>query len=564
MAVFDKKGYVDRGSVVLVLYFVITLVVPNLVLLYTEPYSLWSAEASLFIPMGFYLMWSVAMKRSGVMIWIAFPIIILCAFQIILLYLFGNSIIATDMFTNLLTTNPEEAGELLANIYPAIIIVCLIYLPVLWFASREIGRKSCFSKTTRKNISLIGLTFFILGWLLLIPAYSVSEEKRVIKTDIFPINVMYNIHLCGSEFRKMSRFEQTSAGFTYHARRTNKSSKREIYVYIIGEAARTTNWQIYGYERSTTPRLAQIEDLVIFRNTVTQSNTTHKSVPMLLSSVKTDEHDELFRRTGLPALFKEVGFKTWFISNQRPQGAMIDKLAHDADSSVYLPEPRYDMQLLDAMKRVIAEDQDNDLFFILHCYGSHFCYRHRYPREFARFIPDDNVAITKKNAQKILNAYDNSIFYTDYFLAETIAYLRSLHNDCSALLYCADHGEDILDDKRGRFLHASPTTTFYQLYVANLGWFSAEYRREFPEKVAAARNNDSAPATTHCMFQSIADIASIEGDHIDPDYSQVNPTFHYGPRRYLNDHCRAVPFPKTGLSAEDIEHFRQHGVLFAE
>lgn len=564
MAAFNRKGYVDRGSVVLVLYFVITLVVPNFVLLYTEPYSIWSAEASLFIPMGFYLMWSVAMKRSGIMIWIAFPIIILCAFQIILLYLFGNSIIATDMFTNLLTTNPEEAGELLANIYPAIIIVCLIYLPVLWFASREIGRKSCFSKTTRKNISLIGLTFFILGWLLLIPAYSVSEEKRVIKTDIFPINVMYNIHLCGSEFRKMSRFEQTAAGFTYHARRTNKASKREIYVYIIGEAARTTNWQIYGYERQTTPRLAQIEDIVIFRNTVTQSNTTHKSVPMLLSSVKTDEHDELFRRTGLPALFKEVGFKTWFISNQRPQGAMVDKLAHDADSSVYLPEPRYDMQLLDAMKRVIAEDQDNDLLFILHCYGSHFCYHHRYPREFARFTPDDNVAITKKNTQKILNAYDNSIFYTDYFLAETIAYLRSLRNDCSALLYCADHGEDILDDKRGRFLHASPTTTFYQLYVANLGWFSEEYRREFPEKVAAARNNDSAPATTHCMFQSIADIASIEGDHIDPDYSLVNPTFHYGPRRYLNDHCRAVPFPKTGLSAEDIEHFRQHGVLFTE
>ena len=40
------------------------------------------------------------------MIWLAFPFIFLCAFQIVLLYLFGNSIIATDMFTNLVTTNP--------------------------------------------------------------------------------------------------------------------------------------------------------------------------------------------------------------------------------------------------------------------------------------------------------------------------------------------------------------------------------------------------------------------------------------------------------------------------
>ena len=70
------------------------------------------------MPLGFYMMWSVALRRSGVMIWLAFPFIFLCAFQIVLLYLFGNSIIATDMFTNLLTTNPGEAGELLGNIYP--------------------------------------------------------------------------------------------------------------------------------------------------------------------------------------------------------------------------------------------------------------------------------------------------------------------------------------------------------------------------------------------------------------------------------------------------------------
>jgi DNA-binding LytR/AlgR family response regulator len=94
-----------------------------------------------------------------------------------------------------------------------------------------------------------------------------------------------------------------------------------------------------------------------------------------------------------------------------------------------------------------------------------------------------------------------------------------------------------------------------------LGWFSPEYRREFPEKVEAARNNESAPATTHSMFQSMADIASIEGDFIDPAYSLVSPTFDYrAPRRYLNDHNLAVPFPKTGLSDEDLENFRRHGI----
>ena len=108
MAVHEKKEsfkeHNDRGSILLAFYFVLTLLIPNLVLLYTEPYSIWSAEASLFIPMGFYLMWSAVLKRSGIMIWLAFPLVVLAAFQIVLLYLFGNSIIATDMFTNLLTT----------------------------------------------------------------------------------------------------------------------------------------------------------------------------------------------------------------------------------------------------------------------------------------------------------------------------------------------------------------------------------------------------------------------------------------------------------------------------
>ena len=74
MAVHEKKEsfkeHNDRGSILLAFYFVLTLLIPNLVLLYTEPYSIWSAEASLFIPMGFYLMWSAVLKRSGIMIWL--------------------------------------------------------------------------------------------------------------------------------------------------------------------------------------------------------------------------------------------------------------------------------------------------------------------------------------------------------------------------------------------------------------------------------------------------------------------------------------------------------------
>lgn len=551
----------SRFTTLLTVYFFVALIIPNCVLANTEPYSIWTVEALILMPLGFYMMWSVALRRSGIAIWLAFPFIFLCAFQIVLLYLFGNSIIATDMFTNLLTTNPGEAGELLSNIYPSVVLVCVMYLPLLWFAAREIGHKRYISRTTRMNVGLTGAALFALGLLALWPAYRVSEDRHVLRDEIFPLNVLYNAGLSGSEFRKSRHFDKTSAGFSYEAERKAEAPGREIYVYIIGEASRAMNWQLFGYERETNPRLAQTPGVILFRDMLTQSNTTHKSVPLILSSVGTDQHEELYRRKGLPALFNEVGFDTWFISNQSPQGAMIDHLAHDADHVIYIRSPRHDIQLLDEMRKAIEQSESQKLLFVLHCYGSHFSYHQRYPREFAQFKPDDDVAINAQHAEMLRNAYDNSILYTDYFLAKTIEYLGGLENTPTALLYCADHGEDILDDRRNRFLHASPTTTAYQLYVASLAWFSDAYRQHFPQKATAAEANTSAPATTHALFHTMADMASIEGPFIDRSVSLVSRAYdRTAPRRYLNDHNEAVPYRKTGLAPEDMEVFRRFGI----
>ena len=551
----------SRFTTLLTVYFFVALIIPNCVLANTEPYSVWTVEALILMPLGFYMMWSVALRRSGVMIWLAFPFIFFCAFQIVLLYLFGNSIIATDMFTNLLTTNPGEAGELLGNIYPSVVLVCVIYLPLLWLAAREIGHKRYITRTARMNIGLTGAALFALGLLALWPAYHVSEDRHVLRDEIFPLNVLYNLGLSGSEFRKSFNYEKTSAGFSYEAERTAEVPGREVYVYIIGEASRAMNWQLYGYGRKTNPLLSQEEGLVVFRDVLTQSNTTHKSVPLILSSVATDEHDELYRRKGLPALFNEAGFDTWFISNQSRQGAMIDHLAHDAKHLIYVRSPRHDTQLLDEMRKAIEKSTSRKLFFILHCYGSHFSYHQRYPREFAYFQPDNDVAIAKQHRPMLVNAYDNSVRYTDYVLSRIIDYLGSLENTSSALLYCADHGEDLIDDHRERFLHASPTTTAYQLYVASLAWFSESYRERFPEKVAAAEANATAPATTHALFHTMADMASIRGRFLTTKVSLVSPDFdRTAPRRYLNDHNEAVPYRKTGLRPEDMEVFRRYGI----
>ncbi len=557
------RKYFNRKlpSALLAYLYIGVMMIPNLVLAMTEPYSIWSHAVSVVLPLGFYMVWSVLLRRSGITIWLSFPFIFFGAFQIVLLYLFGNSIIATDMFTNLLTTNPDEAGELLGNIWPAVVLVCVLYLPMLWMASVEIRQRRSIPRLARRWIGIPGAVILALGLAMIYPARQLSGNESILKNDVFPINVFYNLKLSISEHYRMLRYEQSSEGFSYEAVRREPSKEREIYLFVIGEASRAANWQLYGYERETTPRLCEMEDLVVFRNMLTQSNTTHKSVPLILSSIDTDEHDELFRRKGLPALFSEAGFETWFISNQAPQNAMVDKLAADAEHRYYEQQERMDMRLLERVKMAVEQSTAPRMMIILHTYGSHFSYYQRYTREFARFAPEADVAIAPKHSEIIRNTYDNSLLYTDHFLAETIAYLRSLEDCCTAMLYCADHGEDLFDDRRERFLHASPTITYWQLHVASLAWFSPRYEERFPLKAEAARGNVMAPATTHSLFHTMADMASIESPYLDAGVSLVCPAFDFErPRYYLNDHNQAESFRKMGLTQNDLKQFAERAI----
>lgn len=550
-----KKIYNPR---LLAAALILSLILPVAILTYTEHNPFWEAVTALLLPLGFYTLLAALSRRSGAMVWWSFPFIFFSAFQVVLSYLFGNSVVAADMFLNLTTTNTGEAGELLANIYPSVIAVCVIYLPLLWLGVEHLRRHIVLDDVARRKMMLSGAVTMVAGCVTLFAAC--PDRRATLRDEVFPVNVMYNMGVAISESNKIANFHSTSASFSYDAERDTVPAEREVYVMVIGEAARAASWQLYGYERETTPLLSAREDIVLFEGITTQSNTTHKSVPMILSSVATSEHEELFRRKGMPALFNEAGFKTYFISNQAPQGAMIDFLAEDASEVEYLPALSYDGALVERLQRILKEDRSERLLIILHMYGSHFSYHQRYPREWARFTPDDDVAISRRNVELIRNAYDNSTLYTDYVLNEIISTLEA-EQACTAMYYCSDHGEDLFDDRNGRFLHSSPTTTYYQLHVASLAWFSPRYNELFPQKVTAARSNAEATATTHSAFHTITDMASIRSKYVKESVSLVNENFdHSAVRYYLSDHNKAATLDEVGIDREQAALFTKAGV----
>lgn len=555
------RSYVSQQKNIL-LIFTVVMLAPNIILCFTEPYAFTTILANLLLPAGVYLLWGLVGKRPGGMMLAALPLMILGAFQIVLLYLFGNSIIAVDMFTNLFTTTVSEAGELLGNIYPAIIAVCAIYLPLLWLAGVSLHNRERLPGRFRRRAALVGCALLLAGFI----CTGISKLRNplfAVRDHVFPVNVMNNIHISVKRWNLSSRFPETSADFRFGVlRRKTDPDMREIYVLVVGEASRAASWQLFGYDRNTNPRLSGRKGLVPYRDMLTQSNATHKSVPIILSSASAENHERIYAQKGICALFKEAGFRTLFISCENPNRSMIDFLASEADSIVHLdPEKVHDMAAIPYLRQAIELGTD-DLFVVIHTYGSHFDYLKRYPEQFAHYLPDQFGTVTRKTRREVVNAYDNSILYTDHVLSEVIGVLDSTQA-CTALFYCPDHGEDLLDDDRHRFLHASPTPTYYQLHLACLGWFSDEYRSVFPERYAAALSNTHAPATTMNVFHTVGDMAGIGSEYVDPQRSLVNRHFKARERNYLNDHYKAIPFYDAGLKREDFLQLDLHGIDYA-
>ena len=124
-----KKWFENQEN--LFYLFLIILIVPNIVLCFTEPMPPVAKTCNVLLPFSVYYIVMSRSRNCGKTFWILFPFLFFGAFQIVLLYLFGQSIIAVDMFLNLVTTNSSEALELLDNLIPAIVIVVLLYLSLI-------------------------------------------------------------------------------------------------------------------------------------------------------------------------------------------------------------------------------------------------------------------------------------------------------------------------------------------------------------------------------------------------------------------------------------------------
>lgn len=517
---------------------------PAFILSFTEHYTLFAALANSLLILGVvWLLASVSVK-IGRTVWLMFPLLFFAAFQIVLLDLYGRSIIAVDMFLNLVTTNSGEVAELLSNMWPIVLTVIVIFLPQLIGATIAIVKKKHLSQRfIRRNrpaawiITAIGVISVIIS--------SVTVKGYNVKCDLYPVNVVYNVYLAFDRSVKTKNYKETSADYTFHAVPADSIDDRQIVLLVIGETSRSTQWEICGYDRHTNPRLSTVPGLHVSKIALSESNTTHKSVPMLLSEISAENYDSLYYVKGIISAFKEAGFSTAFFSNQARNHSFIDYFGLEADTSAFIKEHfppgtlSTDSRLTEPIAQILAKENPRQLV-VLHGYGSHFNYRDRYDKEDEMFTPTDYIEASKGYRDLLINAYDNSIVSTDRFLSRAIEMIDSAA-PLASLVYTSDHGEDIFDNGSRYFLHASPLPTLNQVLVPFIVWNSSRFYELYPEKAAAlAKNVDKPLSSSRSYFHTAIDLAGITTPVYNPHASWASPTYQPLEPLYLTDHNEAV------------------------
>ncbi len=550
----------------LYVYAVVALLLPNIALCYTECLAPWACGVNVLLPLSLYMLFFSVAKRPGKMIWWAFIFVFFAAFQLVLLYLFGTGVIAVDMFLNLVTTNPGEAMELLDNLAPAVVGVFVVYLPLLILGGVNIRRDSRLSVSFQQRVRHWAMQIGAIGLFCLLASYLVVDGYRM-RNQLYPVNVCYNLYLAFERNAASENYREASRDFKFDARSEHSATAPEVYVMVVGETARAHNFSLYGYPRNTNPLLSKTPGIKAFPNVTTQSNTTHKSVPMLLSAASAEDFERLFHEKGILAAFKEAGFHTVFISNQLPNHSFIDFLGEQADEYYFLKKEdasqgnHYDEDLLQKLDEILpmadasssAHYRYRKLFVVLHSYGSHFNYQERYPRSFAYFKPDSKSEAKPENRRDLLNAYDNTIRYTDYILHGIIERLQKWEGvqtktdgvydqPTSAMLYTSDHGENIFDDGRCLFLHAAPKASDYELHVPFIIWTSDGFSKQYPDILKALGENRSKQVQSSLSaFHTMLGIGGIQTRYRLDEYSVASGKYHPTELLYLDDHDEAIP-----------------------
>ncbi|HWV16894.1 MAG TPA: phosphoethanolamine--lipid A transferase [Cellvibrio sp.] len=389
------------------------------------------------------------------------------------------------MIQNLMETDTAEVHNLL-NIHLLYYIVFLGIAPSFLLAKVSIGFSSIKTEIATRLIA-IGVALGIclaLVFSMSADYASFFRNHKNIRQMANPLNVIYaGISYIGSNKNPVEILPiENDAAVKSWAKAQGKPT---LFILVVGETARSDHFSINGYTRETTPLLAQ-QDIINFPQVTSCGTETAVSVPCMFSVLGHNNYSDRKAKSqqGLLDVVHHAGIPVlWRDNNSNCKGA-CDRVDYEDMRQLQVPELCNDRECFDAVLLHNLDEKVNasrgSKMIVLHQKGSHGPdYFNRYPPSMERFSP-----LCKSNqlqhctTQEVVNAFDNTIAYTDYFLNSTIEWLKTKSREYNtSLVYLSDHGESLGENHL--YLHGMPYTIApkTQKQVPFLFWFSEDFKR---------------------------------------------------------------------------------------
>ncbi|MBQ4033077.1 MAG: phosphoethanolamine--lipid A transferase EptA [Paludibacteraceae bacterium] len=401
------------------------------------------------------------------------------------------------MMGNVFNTNTTEA----TSYYSTAAILYVIFMGVLPAVC------ICLAKIDYGSVKRFFANIGVALGIILVVAFSnapnwtwIDKQAPVIGSLLLPWSYIVNSIRYHNQLAERNREEILLPDATF------SNDEKAVAVLVIGESARRDHFSLYGYERDTNPLLEKTEGVHHF-NANSSATYTTAGVQAILEHAPTGKLYEV-----IPNYVHRCGGEAvWRSTNWGEPPLHFNNVQFDYSNREGCTVCGYDEELASGLKEEIESSGKSKVLIVLHTSTSHGpSYNLKYPSNFEIYSPVcTNVELSKCTHDELINAYDNTIVYTDYILSKVIEELKKLDSWKSCMLFVSDHGESL--GEKNLYMHGVPLSIApkEQYEIPFIVWSSENSRsvRNLPE------------ATQHHVFHSVADFLDLDTPVLDHSMS---------------------------------------------
>lgn len=437
-------------------------------------------------------------------------------------------VIDPGMVTNALQTDVHEVKGLLDWHLPATFIgIAVLPLPLLVRVKLVHGS---LPRQAGRNALLLLASLAVAAAAMLAsfqPLAAVMRNHKEVRYLVNPLASLYSLGRLAWKPAVRSDAPLVAIGTDARLRPPAPGTRPALLMLVLGETARSANFGLNGYTRDTTPELARAQ-AASFRNAWSCGTSTAVSVPCMFSSLGRVGHEaRQAPHENLLDVLQRAGLAVLWVDNQSGCKGVCDRVP-TISTSAPPPSSRaarwcpsgdecLDEIMLDGLEaRIAALDPARaarGIVVVLHQMGSHGpAYHERSPAAQKLFMPECATAALHNCARdEVVNAYDNSIRYTDHFLAQAISWLKAREVVAdTALVYVSDHGESL--GENNLYLHGMPypIAPDVQKHVPWITWASEGYQHSRGLSMQCLRDTREAHISHDNYFHAVLGLMDVE------------------------------------------------------